>query len=124
MTMQPRPNESDLEHQQFLDGLDEALGSNTARPVSAIGALMARFNAAVTHPQTQTIGDFAGMLQGISAELNLMGQAAGYLEPGPDTVVDWAAILAAADASGTDEALLALTDAELAAMGAAPRFPD
>ena len=110
--------DSDSACRHFDDELHALDALEAPQPPSAIAALMARFNAAMHHPETQSIGDFAQMLHGIGAELSLMAHAQGFAAPNQDAAADWAAILAAADGmpDGVVDDLPALTDAELAAI--------
>lgn len=92
------------------------------QPPGHIAALLARFNAGLADPSTQTVGDFAETIQAIQAELKMMaGQLDMPLEP-PASDVDWAEILAAADAMADENQDIAgFSDAQLAALSPAAR---
>ncbi len=59
-------------------------------------SLIDRINACLAHPESQTVGTFAAVIQQIRAELGMMS---GESLEQSEEAVDWGAILAAADNS-------------------------
>lgn len=93
-TMTAAPDQAQREFEDELMELDRA----APQSLGQIGTLLARFNAGLTNPAGQTVGDFAETIQSIQAELKMMARHFGMpIEP-LATDVDWAEILAAADA--------------------------
>lgn len=88
----------------FEDHFDAIAEADTGVPPNHITELMARFNAAVTDPASQSIGGFAQTLQMIQSELHMMAGSLGLATPSAHHDVDWEAILSAADAMGGAEA--------------------
>ena len=94
------PATTDRTQREFEDELIE-LETHATEPPGLISQLLARFNAGLADPSAQTVGEFAQTLQAIQAELQMMAGHFGMpVEPQAD--VDWAGILAAADAITPD----------------------
>lgn len=99
-----------------LDDPDDASAANAAT-LGHVAALLARFKAGSEHASAATVGDFAKALQAIEGELQLMAQSQGVADRPANSDVDWAEILAAADAMGANrETAVAFTPEELQAL--------
>jgi hypothetical protein len=95
----PAPDQSQLAFENELMELDAA---TAAGDPGYISQLLVQLTAGLEDPASQTVGDFAQTLQAIQAELRMMAGHFG-MPVGTAEVVDWAAILAAADAMAGEE---------------------
>ena len=76
-------------------------------------SLIDRINACLAHPESQTVGSFAAVIQQIRAELGMMS---GESLEQSEEAVDWGSILAAADNSLISDDVADFTLDEIAAI--------
>lgn len=104
-------------HRSFEEQYNAVGEADTAAPSNHMTDLLARFNAAVNDPASQSLGGFVQTLQAIQGELHMMAGSLGIAVPDADHAVDWEAILSAADAGGGHEMqAIEFTPEELAAL--------
>jgi hypothetical protein len=104
-------------HRSFEEQFDAIEEVDAAVPPNHITDLLARFNAAVNDPASQSLGGFVQTLQAIQGELHMMAGSLGVAVANAHADVDWEAILSAADAGGGHEMqAVEFTPEELAAL--------
>ncbi len=107
----------DSTHRDFENELNDSALCVDPGSDNYIAQLSAKLNDGFVVPQSQTIGNFAGTLQAIQAELHLMASIHGFGPPQIDYQVAWDEILAAADAlSSSSDALADFTPDQLTAL--------